>query len=135
MTSTLLLPTLIIKLGILTTISQMPPKLSLAERLLCYLAFPTKFAVSTVAECSNVDIFWRVAMGLWSGLIIGLVTEYYTECTAPYELALKYNKIGGAPVNIIYGLALGYKSVVIPACLLFGCHYVRDLHSFCYCMV
>jgi len=94
--------------------------------ILCYLAFPTKFAVSTVTDCTNVKIFWCVAMGLWSGLIIGLVTEYYTSNAQPptIELALKSKNIGGAPVNIIYGLALGYKSVVIPVFCLAATVYV-----------
>lgn len=55
-----------------------------------------------------------VMFGLWSGMIIGFVTEYYTNnaWSPTQDLAAKCNK--GAAPNIIMGLALGYISVVIP---------------------
>ncbi|GJV30275.1 vacuolar H+-pyrophosphatase [Tanacetum coccineum] len=48
--------------------------------------------------------FSCVCVGLWVGLIIGFVTEYYTNNA--YRT--------GAATNVIFGLALGYKSVIIP---------------------
>jgi len=53
-------------------------------------------------------------LGLWSGLAIGLITEYYTskENRPTQELA-EACRFGPAP-NIIQGLALGYMSTVIP---------------------
>lgn len=55
-----------------------------------------------------------VMFGLWSGMIIGFITEYYTNnAYQPTKwLADACNK-GPAP-NIILGLALGYVSVVVP---------------------
>jgi H(+)-translocating pyrophosphatase len=55
-----------------------------------------------------------VTSGLWSGLIVGYTTEYYTSHSyAPVrELAAACQT--GAATNIIYGLALGYKSVIVP---------------------
>jgi H+-translocating diphosphatase len=59
-------------------------------------------------------VFFCVASGLWSGLIIGYVTEYYTSNA--YEPVKKVAIVSkeGTAINIIYGLALGYKSVIIP---------------------
>lgn len=52
--------------------------------------------------------------GLWSGLIIGFVTEYYTSHVyKPVREVAQASETGPA-TNIIYGLALGYKSSVIP---------------------
>lgn len=52
--------------------------------------------------------------GLWSGLIIGLTTEYYTSHTyAPTRNLAKSCFYGAAP-NVINGLALGYMSCIIP---------------------
>jgi len=52
--------------------------------------------------------------GLWSGLLIGLATEYYTSHsygpTRELADACRYD----AATNIIKGLALGYMSNVIP---------------------
>jgi len=59
-----------------------------------------------------------IMMGLWSGMIIGFVTEYYTNnAYAPTKALAKACEKGPAP-NIILGLALGYMSCVIPiACI------------------
>lgn len=52
--------------------------------------------------------------GLWAGLLIGLVTEYYTShAFKPVREVANASKTGAA-TNIIYGLSLGYKSSVIP---------------------
>merc|ERR1740138_476833 len=55
-----------------------------------------------------------IMLGLWSGMIIGYVTEIYTSNNnAPTMRLYKACRQGGAP-NIIHGLALGYASCVIP---------------------
>merc|ERR1712166_346848 len=59
-------------------------------------------------------IFGCIAMGLWSGLIIGGSTEYYTSNSySPTQDIARSTKYGPAPV-IIKGLALGYLSNIIP---------------------
>lgn len=52
--------------------------------------------------------------GLWSGLIIGYVTEWYTSNQYSPVRELAYSCNQGAAPNIIMGLALGYLSNVIP---------------------
>jgi len=53
-------------------------------------------------------------LGLWSGLAIGLITEYYTSKeNSPTRSLAEACRHGAAP-NIINGLALGYLSCVIP---------------------
>lgn len=55
-----------------------------------------------------------VGSGLWSGLIIGYVTEIYTSNNyGPVQELADSCRMGAAP-NIIMGLALGYVSNVIP---------------------
>jgi inorganic pyrophosphatase len=61
-----------------------------------------------------------VASGLWSGLIIGVVTEYFTSHSYTPVLEVAESCKTGSATNIIYGLALGYLSCVIPTfCLAF----------------
>jgi K(+)-stimulated pyrophosphate-energized sodium pump len=55
-----------------------------------------------------------VLAGLWSGLLIGYITEYYTSHSyRPVREVADASKTGAA-TNIIYGLALGYESSVVP---------------------
>jgi len=57
-------------------------------------------------------------MGLVSGLIIGLFTEYYTSHSYGPVRELANSCETGAATNIIYGLALGNLSTVIPVIML-----------------
>lgn len=52
--------------------------------------------------------------GLWSGMVIGFITEYYTSNSYAPTLSLADACRNGPAPNIILGLALGYASVVIP---------------------
>jgi len=55
-----------------------------------------------------------IMFGLWSGMVIGFITEYYTNnAYAPTLRLAKACENGPAP-NIILGLALGYASCVVP---------------------
>jgi inorganic pyrophosphatase len=56
--------------------------------------------------------------GLWAGLVIGFVTEYYTSNTYQPVKDVAQSCQTGAATNIIYGLALGYNSVVVPVLAL-----------------
>lgn len=68
--------------------------------------------------------FVCVAAGCVGGLIIGLTTEYYTSKEYQPVKALANSCRTGAATNIIYGLALGYKSVIVPVFVLAGIVYV-----------
>lgn len=63
--------------------------------------------------------FGCIMFGLWSGMVIGFITEYYTSNAYGPTLKLcKACEMGPAP-NIIQGLALGYESTIIPIlCLM-----------------
>lgn len=78
---------------------------------------PAEFNFEKVAEgglVTSTKAFICTALGLWSGLIIGMVTEYYTSTNyAPVQKVAKSTNQGAAP-NIILGLALGYRSTAIP---------------------
>lgn len=57
-------------------------------------------------------------LGLWSGLIIGLATEYFTSHSFAPTQELARACLYDAATNIIKGLALGYMSNIIPICCL-----------------
>jgi inorganic pyrophosphatase len=67
-----------------------------------------------VITCTRWKAFACVNFGLWSGLIIGYVTEVYTSnAYSPVQNLAEACCMGAAP-NIILGLALGYFSCIIP---------------------
>lgn len=74
---------------------------------------PETFTVNDV-ETTNWKVYGCIMFGLWSGMIIGFVTEYYTSNA--YEPTLKLYRTcrQGAATNVIQGLALGYTSCIIP---------------------
>merc|ERR1719156_252865 len=55
-----------------------------------------------------------ILLGLWSGLVIGFVTEYYTSHSYTPVREISETQKQSAATGIIYGLALGYLSCIIP---------------------
>jgi hypothetical protein len=87
---------------------------------LCVAFLPEEFALAGIDGhmVKNFKVFYCIACGLWSGLIIGYVTEYYTSNTYRPVREVADACETGAATNIIYGLALGYKSVIVPVVCL-----------------
>merc|ERR1712032_1662306 len=59
-----------------------------------------------------------VWMGLWSGLIIGYTTEYYTSHSYSPVRNIANTQATRAATGIIFGLAVGYNSCVVPTLCL-----------------
>jgi inorganic pyrophosphatase len=62
--------------------------------------------------------FICIVAGLWGGCIIGFITEYYTSHSYQPVRDVARSSETGAATNIIYGLALGYQSVIIPVIII-----------------
>jgi inorganic pyrophosphatase len=74
---------------------------------------PESFTIE-LSVCTRWKAFACVAAGLWSGFIIGWITEVYTSnAYSPVQELAEACYMGAAP-NIILGLALGYMSTIIP---------------------
>eukprot|EP00747_Dinoflagellata_sp_TGD_P160751 gnl/TRDRNA2_/TRDRNA2_178015_c0_seq13.p1 gnl/TRDRNA2_/TRDRNA2_178015_c0~~gnl/TRDRNA2_/TRDRNA2_178015_c0_seq13.p1 ORF type:complete len:507 (-),score=110.78 gnl/TRDRNA2_/TRDRNA2_178015_c0_seq13:336-1760(-) len=77
------------------------------------LCLPEKFLIgSTIA--TPMDCCISVWLGLWSGLIIGYTTEYYTSHSYMPVRNIAKTQATSAATGIIYGLAVGYLSVIVP---------------------
>jgi H(+)-translocating pyrophosphatase len=74
-----------------------------------------------------------VAMGAVGGLIIGLITEYYTSHSYAPVREVAHSCKTGAATNMIYGIALGYKSAIIPvivlALVVYGSFTMCDMYG------
>ena len=77
------------------------------------------YQVGAQKVAKNWQLFLCVGIGLWAGLIMGFVTEYYTSSA--------YSPVQGMAdscTNVIIGLALRYKSIVIRNFAIAVCIFV-----------
>jgi len=73
---------------------------------------------NTVLSLTPFQATMCVAMGAVGGLTIGLITEYYTSHSYAPVRELANSCKTGAATNMIYGIALGFKSAIIPVIVL-----------------
>lgn len=103
--------------------SKLKAQLTLSTTLMTAMIVPLLYVLpasmniefaGNVYEATRWHIFACVASGLWSGLAIGFVTEYYTSNKySPVQGLVEACRMGAAP-NVILGLALGYMSTIVP---------------------
>lgn len=80
-------------------------------------AMPATFILHGVTY-NGIGVYFALLAGLISGLLIGLVTEYYTSASyGPVKKNAEATKTGAATL-MINGLALGYESALVPVLLL-----------------
>jgi H(+)-translocating pyrophosphatase len=74
---------------------------------------PETFEINDIAY-TNMGVYWCFLAGLVAGLAVGFLTEYYTSTDYSPVREIAKSCETGAATNIIFGLALGYKSTVLP---------------------
>jgi len=85
-------------------------------------ALPLDMVDEMGTALSPMGPFWAVLAGTVSGILIGLVTEYYTAM-GPVRRIAQASETGPA-TNIIAGLAIGMESCIIPVLLICGATWI-----------
>ncbi|KAF0926459.1 hypothetical protein E2562_025303 [Oryza meyeriana var. granulata] len=91
-----------------------------------FLALPRSFTLFDFGDrklVKNWHLFICISAGLWAGLVIGYVTEYFTSNAYRPVQAVASSCRTGAATNVIFGLAVGYKSVIVPIFAIAGAIY------------
>merc|ERR1712045_570022 len=108
---------------VLTALLMLPVIYLLADLLL-----PPEFVLEGVATGqvtgTPFKAFVCASFGTVGGLITGLITEYFTSHTYVPTRELATACKSGAAVNIIFGMALGYQSCIIPVLVLASAIFV-----------
>ena len=87
--------------------------------VLSWMCLPDKFDMT--ATFTGVRWWYcalAISLGLWSGLLIGFVTEYYTSSSYVPVREIAESQKQSSATGVIYGLAVGYVSTIIPVVTL-----------------
>jgi len=122
-----------LKLQLIVTTFLVVPVTAVLAHVLLPASFDIDSVVSGTITASATGAAVCVSVGALGGLLIGLVTEYYTSHSYQPVRECAYVCKQGAAVNLIYGLALGYKSAIIPvytlAAIIYFAFTLADLYG------
>jgi K(+)-stimulated pyrophosphate-energized sodium pump len=121
----MLLPVMISAFGLLGSVVGLFSNMFLRFSPAAMLRNATYVAIAFLLVCSYgymaymgiaIGLFYAVVLGCAAGVIVGLVTEYYTSGKPVRDVAESAQS--GAATNIIYGLSVGMESTVLPVIIL-----------------
>ena len=99
------------------------------------IAIFSYFIVRAVLGTEHIGIYWSIISGLLAGLLLGLVTEYFTSDKYPPTRFIANTALTGPATVIIGGLSVGMLSTAIPvilvtAAILASFYFAGGAHNF-----
>jgi len=100
---------------------------------ICRWMLPGSWTDASGIEYSNMGVFYAVLFGLGAGLLIGIVTEFYTGTGTRPVMSIVKQSLTGSATNIIAGLGVGMISTMFPIIILaiaiIGAHHFAGLYG------
>ncbi len=94
---------------------------------------PGEWTVAGGTTYGSTGVFIAIILGLFSGLGIGKITEYYTGTGTRPVQSIVDQSLTGSATNIIAGLGVGMQSTAIPTLILaaaiIGAHHFAGLYG------
>nr|BAA83103.1 inorganic pyrophosphatase [Acetabularia acetabulum] len=94
---------------------------------------PSTWTSATGVSYSSFGVFMAVIFGLVAGLLIGMITEFYTGTGTRPVKGIVSQSLTGSATNIIAGLGVGMQSTAIPivilAAAIIGAHEFAGLYG------
>ena len=121
----LLLPIMLSVLGLLSSLIGLASNLFLKMQPAAMLRNASYISIAVFVASAyfyikyaglDQNLFISIILGCVSGVIVGLITEYYTSAQPIRDVAASARS--GAATNIIYGLSVGMESTAAPVVLL-----------------
>lgn len=82
---------------------------------------------------TSMGVFYAVIIGLAAGLLIGIITEFYTGTGTKPVTSIVNQSLTGSATNIIAGLGVGMQSTALPilvlATAIIGAHHFAGLYG------
>lgn len=97
------------------------------------LLYRTATGEPTVRIMTAIGVFYATIIGLVGGVLVGLITEYYTAMGKKPVLSIVRQSSTGAATNIIAGLGVGMMSTLLPTIVIafsiIGAFYFAGLYG------
>ncbi|MBG87198.1 MAG: sodium-translocating pyrophosphatase [Verrucomicrobiales bacterium] len=94
---------------------------------------PAEWTMPDGKAATAPGVFWATVFGLIAGVLIGVVTEYYTGTYKPPVWDIARQSVTGSATNIIAGLGTGMRSTALPilmiAAAIIGAYEMAGLYG------
>ena len=87
---------------------------------LCITLLPESKMYLRGFEFTRMDVFYAIMVGLVVGVLMSIITEYYTAMGKRPVLSIIRQSATGHATNVIGGLAVGMESTLLPIIVLAG---------------
>ncbi|MCP4651902.1 MAG: sodium-translocating pyrophosphatase [Candidatus Omnitrophica bacterium] len=86
-----------------------------AAILICMFSF---YFISSMLGAGSIGIWWAIICGLGAGILLGIITEYFTSAEFSPTKKLAGQSLTGPATIIIGGMSLGMLSTALPVIVI-----------------